>query len=190
LGETAVAVEVAERLLRRYDGNLVRIGEESPQALAQSIGVGKGQAAQLAAAFELARRWAHFLPSENPQIHRADDVADFLMPYLRGEQQEVLYVLCLNAKNHITNHRPLFVGTLNASIIHPREVYRFALENAAASIILAHNHPSGDPAPSAEDIAITQRVVAAGRALDVPVLDHVILGDRSFTSLKDAGKIP
>lgn len=185
LGNSANAVAVAERLLRRYDGNLVRMAEETPQGLAQSIGVGTEQSAQLAAAFELARRWAQFLPSANPQIMSAADVSRFLTPFLRGEQQEVLYVLCLNTKNVITNHRALFTGTLNASIIHPREVFKFAVENSAASVILAHNHPSGDPAPSGEDISITKRLVEAGAFLDIPVLDHVIVSDNGYRSLKE-----
>ncbi|MBM3215525.1 DNA repair protein RadC [Candidatus Poribacteria bacterium] len=189
LGNGTRGREAADRLLRRYDGDLVRIGDESPQALAQIIGIGPVQAAQLAAAFELARRWAQFSPATNPIVRRASDVAAFLSPFLRGEQQEHLYVLCLNTKNIITNHRALFSGSLNASIIHPREVFRFALENSAASIVLAHNHPSGDPAPSPEDIAITKRLVESGKALDVPVLDHVVLGEKSYRSMKEDGII-
>jgi DNA repair protein RadC len=190
LGPKAEEMEVADRLLRRFDGNLVRMADETPQSLARCIGLGPSQGAQLAAVFELGRRWAHFLPSTNPAIQTASDVANFLMPHMRGESQEVLYVLCLNAKNVITNHRPLFVGTLNASLIHPREVFRFAVENAAASIVLAHNHPSGDPTPSDEDVTITRRLVEAGRALEIPILDHVILGENVFHSLKESGAIP
>ncbi|MDA1193338.1 MAG: DNA repair protein RadC [Candidatus Poribacteria bacterium] len=189
LGNSAKKVEVAERLLRRYDGNLVRLADESPQALAKSIGLGQRDAAVIVAVFEVAKRWARFLPTANPQIRNAADVAQFLMPFLRGEQQEVLYVLCLNAKNVITNHAPVFVGTLNASLIHPREVFRFAVENSAASIILAHNHPSGDPTPSREDVTITKLLVDAGRTLEIPLLDHVILGDNRFESLKESGKM-
>ena len=190
LGPKAEKLEVADRILRRFDGNLVRMADETPQSLARSIGLGPSDGAQLAAVFELGRRWAQFLPTSNPVIQTASDVANFLMPHLRGESQEVLYVLCLNSKNVITNHRPLFVGTLNASLIHPREVFRFAVENAAASIVLAHNHPSGDPTPSDEDVTITRRLVEAGRALEIPILDHVILGDNAFHSLKESGAIP
>lgn len=190
LGNTPASEEAAERLLRRYDGNLVRLAEESPQALALSIGIGPSQGAQLAAAFELGRRWARYIPMANPTIRKASDVADFLMPFLRGEQQETLYVLSLNAKNLVTNCRPVFVGTINASLIHPREVYRFALENAAVSIVLAHNHPSGDPTPSAEDIQMTKRLAQAGKTLEIPLLDHIILGDNTYRSLREAGVIP
>jgi len=190
LGSGDASEEVAERLLRRYDGDLVRLADESPQALMQSIGIGPAQGAQLAAAFELARRWARYVPTANPTIRKASDVADYLLPFVRGEQQEVLYALCLNAKNVVTNCRPLFVGTLNASLIHPREIYRFAVENAAASVVLAHNHPSGDPTPSVEDINITKRVAQAGKTLEIPLLDHVILGDNSYRSLKETGVIP
>jgi len=97
----------------------------------------------------------------------------------------MLHVVCLDSKNVITNHRPIFVGTLNASLIHPREVFRFAIDNSAASIILVHNHPSGDPKPSREDIDITKRLIEAGSLLDILVLDHVIIGNDSYRSLKD-----
>lgn len=189
LGNGGASEEVAERLLRRYDGDLVRLADESPQGFAKSVGIGPGQAAQLAAAFELGRRWARFVPTANPTIRKASDVADYLMPFVRGERQEVLYALCLNAKNVVTNCRPLFVGTLNASLIHPREVFRFAVENVAASVVIAHNHPSGDPTPSAEDIAVTKRLALAGKALEIPLLDHVILGDTTYRSLKETGVI-
>ncbi len=186
---TADAQAAADRLLRHYDGDLVRIGGESPQALARTIGIGPSKAAAIAAAFELARRWASFAAHGNSPVKHSKDIADFFMPYSRGEQQEVLHVVCLNAKNVITNHAPIFTGTLNASLIHPREVFRFAVDNSAASIILVHNHPSGDPKPSKEDVEITQRLMDAGRLLEIPVLDHVILGDGTYNSLKDMGVV-
>lgn len=190
LGNTSHSEAIAERLLRRYDGNLVRLAEESPQALASNIGIGPSQGAQLAAAFELGRRWARYVPTPNPIIRKASDVAEFLIPFVRGEQQEILYALSLSAKNMVTNCRPLFVGTINASLIHPREIYRFALENAAVSLVLAHNHPSGDPTPSSEDIQITKQIAQAGKILEIPLLDHVILGDNTYRSLRESGVIP
>jgi DNA repair protein RadC len=190
---TADAQAAADRLLRHYDGDLVRMGGESPQALAPTIGIGPSKAAAISAAisaaFELARRWASFAAHGNSPVRNSKDIADFFMPYSRGEQQEVLYVVCMNAKNVITNHSPIFTGTLNASLIHPREVFRFAVDNSAASIILVHNHPSGDPKPSKEDVEITQRLMDAGRLLEIPVLDHVILGDGTYNSPKDMGVV-
>ena len=189
MSNTSDAIAAADRLLRHYDGDLVRIGGESPHALARIIGVGPTKAAAVAAAFELARRWSRFVASGNAQVRNSKDIADFFMPFSRGERQEILHVVCLNAKNVITNHAPIFTGTLNASLIHPREVFRFAIDNSAASIILVHNHPSGDPKPSKEDVEITQRLMDAGRMLEIPVLDHVILGDGSYNSLKDMGAV-
>ncbi|GIX05679.1 MAG: UPF0758 protein [Candidatus Poribacteria bacterium] len=185
IGNSTEAVERVQRLLRHYDGDLLRLGEESPQGLTLTIGIGRAQAAQIAAAFELARRWSQFVPSRRLQVRSAKDVVEFLTPAVRGVQQEILYVLALNAKNVVTNYRPIFIGTLNASVIHPREIFHFAIDNSAASLILAHNHPSGDPEPSREDIAVTKRVVEAGRLLEIPVLDHIIIGEGRYCSLKE-----
>jgi DNA repair protein RadC len=112
-----------------------------------------------------------------------------MMPRLRYEQREKFYILPLSTKNHVLDERELSVGSLNASIVHPRELFRAALDYAAASVILVHNHPSGDPTPSREDIEITRRLVAAGKMLEIPVLDHVIIGDGKYVSMKDKGII-
>jgi len=123
---------------------------------------------------------------EKPQIVSPTDVARLMMPELRALQKEVLLVLCLDTKNKVIAKRQIFEGSLNASIVHPREVFRFAIEQSAASIILVHNHPSGDPAPSSEDIRTTKQLRKAGEYIQIPVLDHVIIGDRDYTSLKEA----
>ena len=189
IGNTTTADVASDRLIRAYDGDLIRMASESPQALSRTIDVGPTSAAAIAAAFELARRWQQFVVTGNAQVRNSKDIAEFFMPFSRGEQQEILYVVCMNSKNVITNHAQIFTGTLNASLIHPREVFRFAVDNSAASIILVHNHPSGDPKPSKEDIEITQRLMDAGRLLEIPVLDHVILGNDSYNSLKDMGLV-
>lgn len=100
-------------------------------------------------------------------------------------QQEVLEVLCLDTKGNVTKRRRVFQGSLNESVIHPREVFRFAIEEAAASIILVHNHPSGDPTPSKQDIECTEPVVFAGKMIQIPVLDHVVVGSQGFRSMKE-----
>ncbi len=143
------------------------------------------QAVQISAAIELGRRMmtAH---EEKPQIGSPTDVARLMMPELRALQKEVLLVLCLDTKNKVIAKRQIFEGSLNASIVHPREVFRFAIEQSAASIILVHNHPSGDPKPSSEDIRTTKQLRKAGEYIQIPVLDHVIIGDRDYTSLKEA----
>jgi DNA repair protein RadC len=186
---TTTAVQVAEQLLQKYDGNLKRLADDNEIQIAEGIkGMGKVKASQLMAAFELGRRMAAFL-EEKPQIGSPADVARIVMPSMRDLQRELLIVLCLDTKNNVTKQRRIFEGSLNASIIHPREVFRFAIEEAAASIILVHNHPSGDPAPSPEDIHATKQFVEAGKLLQISVTDHVIIGDGCYISMKEEGII-
>jgi DNA repair protein RadC len=109
------------------------------------------------------------------------------MPHYRFEQKEHFAVLLLNTKNHVISMPEVSVGSLSASVVHPREVFRAAIDHAAAAMILLHNHPSGDPTPSREDIAVTERLVKAGKIMDIPVLDHVVLGRDRFISLKEKG---
>ena len=118
-------------------------------------------------------------------IHGPQDVADMLMPRYNHASKEHFGVVLLNTKNHVLAIREVSVGSLSATVVHPREVFEQAIAVHAANIILFHNHPSGDPSPSREDIAITQRLVKAGRIMDIPVLDHIILGENRFLSLKE-----
>jgi DNA repair protein RadC len=111
------------------------------------------------------------------------------MPRYRFEQKEHFAVMLLNTKNHIIGMPEVSVGSLSASVVHPREVFRAAIDHAAAAMILLHNHPSGDPTPSREDIAVTDRLVKAGKVMDIPVLDHIVLGSERFTSFKEKGLI-
>jgi len=107
------------------------------------------------------------------------------MPRLRYLNTETFHVLSLDAKNYVTRHRQIFEGSLDVSIVHPREIFRFALEESAAAIIVVHNHPSGDPTPSKDDVKITKQLVQAGQVMDIPVLDHIIVGDGRYVSLKE-----
>ena len=185
----ATAVQVGEQLLQKYDGNLKRLASDNEVQIAEGIkGLGQVKAGQIMAAFELGRRMAAFL-EEKPQIGSPADVARIVMSSMRDLQKEVLYVLCLDTKNSVLKQRRIFEGSLNASIIHPREVFRFAIEEAAASIILVHNHPSGDPEPSKEDIHATKQLIEAGDLIQIPVLDHVIIGDGCYISMKEEGVI-
>ena len=122
-------------------------------------------------------------------IHGPEDAARVAMPHLRYERKEHFAVLLLNTKNHVLGLRDVSVGSLSASIVHPREVFQMAIRYAAAAMILVHNHPSGDPSPSREDLAVTNRLVKAGRIMDIPVLDHIILGNDRFLSLKEKGML-
>lgn len=179
------AIQVAKRILQKYDGNFSQLAEATPKEIAEGIkGVGEIKASGITAAFELGRRWAAFV-DEKPQIHQPADVARLMMSTMRDLQKETLYVLCLDTKNFVTKRRRIFQGSLNASVIHPREIFRFAISEAAASIILVHNHPSGDPKPSQKDIRSTRQLVEAGECVQIPVIDHVIIGDGCFVSFKE-----
>jgi len=142
---------------------------------------------RLIAAMELFNRLDR--KKEVKVIHGPEDVFKYAYPYFRGLMQEHFSVMLLNTKNHILGIENISVGSLTASIVHPREVFAKALNKCAAAIILLHNHPSGDPTPSREDIQVTTRMVKAGKVMDIPVLDHVILGDNQFTSLKEKGML-
>lgn len=149
-------------------------------------GVGEKKSKQLFAIAEITRRLMQTV--DRPEVvHGPEDAAHFLMPKLRFETVEHFGVLILNTKNHIIASPTISTGSLTASVVHPREVFREILKYPAASVLLFHNHPSGDPSPSHEDIAVTHRLVKAGKVLDIPILDHVIVGNNRFTSLKEKG---
>ena len=118
-------------------------------------------------------------------IRCPQDIHALLHEEMAHAQQEMLVLLCLNAKNHVTWKGILFVGTLNSSVIHSREIFRHAIEQSAASIIIAHNHPSGQAEPSAEDIKCSQQIAEAGKLLNIPLLDHVVIGSQGFVSMKE-----
>ena len=181
----ADAVRIAEDLLAKYDGNLKKLADNGTLRTAEGIkGLSPKKAAQIRAAFELGRRMAAYL-DEKPQISSPSDVARLLTAKMRDLQHEELHVLCLDTKNFVTAQRCIFKGSLNASIVHSREIFRFAIEEAAASVVLVHNHPSGDPAPSPEDINATKQLVEAGKILDIRITDHVVIGDGCYISMKE-----
>jgi DNA repair protein RadC len=183
------AVQLAQELLRQHPlDELVRLPWES---LAKVKGVGRTKAVQLKAAFELAARLSR--PRERAAISAPGDAAALLRDEMRDLDREEFRVLLLNTKNALLRVAHVSRGSLNASIVEPREVFKDAIAASAASVILAHNHPSGDPTPSSEDIAITKRLVKAGELLNIAVLDHIIVGqraghrDQDFVSLKELG---
>jgi DNA repair protein RadC len=185
------AIQVAEKLLQKYNGDLKRMANENENQLSNGIkGVGKSKAAQIMAAFEIGKRLSAFTGNERPKIRCPNDAAQILIPQLRYLNAETLYVLSLDTKNYVTKQRRIFEGSLDMSIIHPREIFRFALEESASKIIIAHNHPSGDPNPSKDDINITHQLVEAGKILDIPVIDHIIIGDDKYISLREQEIIP
>ena len=181
-------LRVAEEVLAHYkERGLSGMVHMAPAELAGISGVGQAKAATILASVELGRRLSQAAAARIEVVHGPEDAAHYAMPRFRFEQREHFAVLLLNTKNHILGMPEVSVGSLSASIVHPREVFREAINYAAASMILLHNHPSGDPSPSREDIAVTNRLVKAGKIMDIEVLDHIILGDHRFLSLKEKG---
>ncbi len=152
-------------------------------------GIGKAKAVQLQAAIELGRRLARTNPGDSVIIRSPGDAAEYVMDEMRYLKKEHFVCLFLNTKNHAVAKETMSIGTLNAALVHPREVFRAAIKHNSASIICVHNHPSGDPEPSAEDISLTRRLVEAGQLVGISVLDHVIVGDGCFVSLKEQGHL-
>lgn len=183
-GETAI--DCAQRLLCEA-GSLHRLAARSPSELQQVRGVGPAKAARLTAALELARRLAPRDRAIAPGLAGAADVFARLAPRLARRTQESFLILCCDVKNRVVAEREITRGTLDASLVHPRDVFGTAVKEAAAAIILVHNHPSGDPEPSAEDIALTRRLADAGDLMGIPVLDHVVIGAGRYVSLAERG---
>ena len=175
-------IVVAQKLLKEF-GNLAILATKSVEELTHIKGIGKDKAATLVAAFELVRR-TEFESKwySNKKISSPKDIAEIYIPLLRDELQEKFYIVCLSSSNQIIKHELLFVGTLNASLVHPREIFKTALSNNAANIILMHNHPSGNPEPSSEDISITRKISDAGKLLEIQIFDHIIIAGNSYTS--------
>lgn len=165
----------------------MRLVDMSAEELMAIKGIGSAKAVQLKAGIELGLRLARTRMDEPVVIRSPRDAADVLMEQLRYLQKEHFVCLFLNTKNHIIAQETLSIGSLNASIVHPREVFRAAIKRSSASILCAHNHPSGDPAPSPEDISLTSRLKEAGEIVGIEVLDHLIIGDGEFVSLKEQG---
>ncbi|GIP31362.1 DNA repair protein RadC [Paenibacillus sp. J2TS4] len=180
------AVQLAQRILREA-GSLRGLVEMSVDQMMETRGIGMAKALQLKAGIELGRRLATSFHQEAVTIRSPQDVHSLLSEDLRYLQKEHFVCLFLNTKNHVQAKETLSIGSLNASIVHPREVFLAAIRRSSASIICVHNHPSGDPTPSPEDIEITQRLVEAGQIIGIDVLDHIIIGDRSYISLKEKG---
>lgn len=180
-------VRMSERLLAQFDG-LPGLHRASFADLSRVRGMGKAKAAQLLAAIELGRRIAVSPADERQPISSPTDAANLLMYQLAALDQEYLFVILLDTRNRIIGH-PLEVyhGSLNTSLIRVGEVFREAVRVNAASVIVAHNHPSGDPSPSPEDVAVTRALVEAGKLLDIEVLDHLVFGRYRFISLKERG---
>lgn len=178
--------QLAANVLTHFE-HLHDIKDATIEELIEINGIGEVKAIELLAAIELGRRVSAKQVQNRWTIRTPDDAATLLMSDMTNLKQEHFVVLYLNVKNQVIHKQTIFMGSLNASIVHPREIFREAVKRSAASIICAHNHPSGNPTPSSEDIDVTKRIQHAGEVLGIELLDHVIIGDHQFISLKEKG---
>ena len=175
--------ELAARILAEYGSKGVA-SERNVSRLMAELGIPQMKASQIVACFELGRRVFHEDTARFPTIRGADDVYEYLKE-MRALKKEVFRGLYLNIRNKLIHDEVISIGTLDANLVHPREVFQPAIEFSAAAVIISHNHPSGDPAPSAEDRAVTARLTEAGALLGIELLDHVIVAKDGFASCKE-----
>jgi DNA repair protein RadC len=180
-------INLSQRILGEY--NIKQLSQINLTQLMKIHGIKESKATQISACFEIARRLESFNSVEKPKISSPEDVYRRLFPRMRELKKEMFIELCLDTKNQILKEEVISLGSLNANVVHPREVFKLALTESAAHIIVAHNHPSGDPTPSREDIEITKKLVETGNIMGITVLDHVIIGDGRHFSMKEAGHI-
>ncbi len=183
----ATALDLARRLLTTFQEDLETLSNASISELVQVQGIGPAKACEVKAGFELGRRRLARQGGGLAQFRSSRDVAQYYMPLLAGLKREQFQVVLLDQKNKIIKDVMVSQGSLTASIVHPREVFHFAIRDSAASIICVHNHPSGDPQPSREDRTLTTRLGDAGRLLGIQVLDHIIVGRDTYMSFADEG---
>ncbi|MFJ7840591.1 DNA repair protein RadC [Lysinibacillus sphaericus] len=177
---------LANRVLSTFE-RLHHLKHATIEEMIAIKGIGEVKAIQILAAIELGRRLSQKQNDDKFTVRSPQDAAAYLMPDMTSLSQEHFVALFLNVKNQIMHKQTIFIGSLNASIVHPREIFREAVKRSAASIICAHNHPSGIPTPSPEDIEVTKRIQEAGYIIGIELLDHIIIGDHQFISLKEKG---
>ncbi|MDH5160284.1 DNA repair protein RadC [Heyndrickxia oleronia] len=179
-------IQMANRVLQAFDG-LRLLKEASLEEIMKIKGIGFAKAVQILATIEIGRRIGNLTYNDRYIIRSPEDAANYVMNDMRFLSQEHFVCLYLSTKNQVIHQQTIFIGSLNASIVHPREVFKEAFRRSAASIICIHNHPSGDPGPSREDIEVTKRLVECGKIIGIEILDHLIIGDKKFVSLKEKG---
>jgi DNA repair protein RadC len=180
------AVEVGQRVLQTF-GGLRGLHKASFDEVQSQYGLGEAKAAAIKAAIELGRRLSLEAPEDRPAIHSPADVAALVQYEMSGLEQEHFRVVLLDTRNQVLDIVELYHGSLNASMIRVGEVFKPAVRRNAASVIVIHNHPSGDPTPSPDDAAVTKSIVSAGKLMDIEVLDHIIIGQKRFVSMKERG---
>ncbi|GBF34894.1 DNA repair protein RadC [Desulfocucumis palustris] len=184
----ASALDLAAHIISRF-GGIGSLVQAAPEELSAIKGVGPAKAAQIKAALELGRRLAAARMGDRPYIKSPEDAAFLVMEEMRHLDREHFGALLLNTKNQVVARETVSIGTLNSSSVHPRELFKNAIRRSAAAIILVHNHPSGDPTPSREDIEVTRRLHEAGEIVGIEILDHIVIGDNKFTSFKAKGML-
>ena len=178
-------LSMSGRLLSRFKG-LDGLGRSTFAELCAERGLSEAKTCQLLAALELGRRYISLAPQDRVSINSPQDVVNMLQAEMAAYEQEHLVVLLLNTKNQVVNQAEIYVGNVNSSIVRPAEVFRPAVRDNAPSIVVAHNHPSGDPTPSPEDVSITRDLISAGKLLGIELLDHLVIGSGGrFVSLKE-----
>jgi DNA repair protein RadC len=179
-------VNLSNRILKE-SGGLNGLLISSSEDFLSLRGIGEAKAAQLLALAEISKRFKSFRSGDEYKISQPKDAADLVMESMRHLKQECLKVIMLNTKNIVIAIKDASLGSLNSSIVHPREVFCEAIKKSSASIIISHNHPSGDPTPSSEDINLTHRIKECGKLIGIELLDHIIIGDGCYVSLKEKG---
>ena len=179
-------IELSSRLLREYKGLGGLLAADFAELCAVH-GMGQAKTAQLKAALEIGRRLSVMAAAERPKIESPGDVAQLVMLELAYLPQEQLRVICLDTKNYVVHQQVVYQGTVNSSVVRAAEVFRPAVSRNCLSIVVVHNHPSGDPTPSPEDIRTTEQLRKAGELLDIELLDHIVVGQHRWVSLKERG---
>jgi DNA repair protein RadC len=181
------AVQVAQRLLQKFGGLISGLHRAPFEELVAQHGIGEAKAAQIKAAIELGRRLMLETPEERPTINSPADAAALVQYEMSALEQEHLRIFLLDTKNHVLDVVEVYHGSVNTSQVRVGEVFKTAIRRNATAVIIVHNHPSGDPTPSPDDVAVTRALVQAGKLLDVDVLDHLIIGQGKYVSLKERG---
>lgn len=179
------AIDLARKVLGLDEDSFQFLKDSTLEELTKLKGIGKCKAAQILAAVELGKRIGSKDINRPKKITTPKDVSDYMMEDMKDYKKEFFRTIMLDTKNNIICCEDISVGSLNSSIVHPREVFNRAIKRNSASIILVHNHPSGDPKPSKEDINITRRLIEAGQIIGIRVLDHIIVGNKRYVSLKE-----
>ncbi|WP_269902676.1 RadC family protein [Crassaminicella thermophila] len=183
------AIDLSQRILSASDDGLRYLADCTIEELSQIKGIGVAKACQVVAAIELGKRLAMSSAKAKININSPRDIVKIFMEEMRYYKKEYFKIMLLNTKNEIISIENISIGSLNSSLVHPREVFVRAIRKSAASLVLIHNHPSGNPKPSNEDIKITQRLIEAGKIIGIEILDHIIIGDGIYISLKEISMI-